>query len=170
MALTSFDNTEMRGLTVRHPYAQAIACGLKRTETRGQRSRYRGRLAIHAALGYALPLAVTDLDNVLADCRGGVDTGAVRASLEDPESWAFGKIIALAELSDCVPVEDLAPDPVERAFGDYTPGRFGWRLASVVRLPVPIPARGLQGLWPIKPEVMNILEQALSALHRQDAS
>ena len=162
MALTSFDNTEMRGLTVRHPYAQAIACGLKRTETRGQRTRYRGRLAIHAALGYAFPLAVTDLDNVLADCRAaGVDTGAVRAPLEAPESWSFGKIIAVAELSDCVPVEELAPDPVERAFGDYAPGRFGWRLAGLVRLPSPIPARGMQGLWPIRAEVMDIVEQAL---------
>jgi hypothetical protein len=45
-------------LTIRHPYAQAIACGLKKIETRGQRTRYRGRLAIRAALGHALPLAV----------------------------------------------------------------------------------------------------------------
>jgi activating signal cointegrator 1 len=147
----------MRGLTVRQPYAQAIACGLKKIETRGQRTRYRGRLAIHAALGYALPLAVTDLDNVLANCRAaGVATGAVRASLEAPESWSFGKIIAVAELSDCVPVEELAPDPVERAFGDYAPGCFGWRLAGVVRLPVPVPARGMQGLWPIRAEIMDI--------------
>src|SRR5512134_2591771 len=92
---------------------QAIACGLKKIETCGQRTRYRGRLAIHAGLGYALPPAAAALDNVLADCRGGIDIGAVRASLEDPESWAFGKIIAVAELSDCVQVEDLAPDPVE---------------------------------------------------------
>ena len=76
----------------------------------------------------------------------------------------------MAELSYCVPIEELTPDLVERAFGDYAAGRFGWRVAGVVRVPVPIPARGLQGLWPIKPEVMNILEQALSALYRQDAS
>lgn len=155
----------MRALTIRHPYAQAIVCGQKRIETRGQRTRYRGRLAIHAALGHALRLAVADLDSVLAACRAaGVDADAVRASLEAPESWSFGKIIAVTELSDCVPVEELTPDPVERAFGNYAPGRFGWRLAGVVRLPVPVAARGLQGLWPIRPEVMNILEQALSDL------
>ena len=72
----------------------------------------------------------------------------------------------MAELFDCVPVEDLGVDPVERAFGDYSPGRFGWRLASVVRLPVPVPARGMQGLWPITPETLNILEQALAFLRR----
>jgi hypothetical protein len=86
--------------------------------------------AIHAALGHALALAVADLDNVLADCRAArVDTEAIQASLEAPESWSFGKIIALAELSGCVPVEECTPDPVKPAFGDYTPGRFGWLLA-----------------------------------------
>ncbi|SUS07967.1 putative activating signal cointegrator 1 [uncultured Defluviicoccus sp.] len=160
----------MRGLTVRHPYAQAIACGLKRIETRGQRTRYRGRLAIHAALGHALPPALADLDSVLAECQAaGVDADAVRASLQTPESWAFGKVIAVAELADCLFVDQLAPDPVERAFGDYSAGRFGWVLTHLVRLPDPIPARGLQGLWPMRPEIMDLLEQALSALSRQDS-
>jgi activating signal cointegrator 1 len=161
----------LRALTVRHPYAQAIACGLKRIETRGQRTRYRGRLAIHAALGHALPLALADLDGVLAACRAaGLDIEPTRKSLQAPASWSFGKIIAGAELCDCVPVEELAPDPVERAFGDYAPGRFGWRLTSVVRLPVPIPARGMQGLWPIRPDVMNVVEQAVAALRSKDSA
>jgi hypothetical protein len=116
----------LRALTIRHPYAQAVACGLKKIETLGQGTRYRGRLAIHAALGHALPLAVADLDSVLADCRAaGADPGTVCASLKEPESWSFGKFIAVAELSDCVPVEELALDPIERAFGDYAPSAGG---------------------------------------------
>jgi hypothetical protein len=35
----------------------------------------------------------------------------------------------------------------ERAFGDYTPGRFAWLLANVKALPEPIPAKGALGLW-----------------------
>jgi hypothetical protein len=35
----------------------------------------------------------------------------------------------------------------ERAFGDYTPGRYAWILADVVPLEEPVPARGRQGLW-----------------------
>jgi activating signal cointegrator 1 len=160
----------MRGLTVRHPNAQAVACGLKSIETRGQRTRYRGRLATHAALGHALPLALADLDGVLAECRAaGLDTEAIQASLEAPESWSFGNIIAVAELVDCLPAEDLTLDPAERVFGDYAAGRFGWCLAPVVRLPDPVPARGLQGLWPVRLETMDLLEQALSALSRQDS-
>jgi len=61
--------TKVLGLTIHHPYAQAIACALKKIETRGQRTRYRGRLVIHAALGHALPPPLADLDGVLVDCR-----------------------------------------------------------------------------------------------------
>jgi len=35
----------------------------------------------------------------------------------------------------------------ERAFGDYSPGRWAWLLADVKPLTTPIPARGALGLW-----------------------
>ena len=35
----------------------------------------------------------------------------------------------------------------ELALGDYTPGRYAWKLANVQKLPEPIPAKGRQGLW-----------------------
>ncbi len=35
----------------------------------------------------------------------------------------------------------------ERAFGDYSPGRYAWLLADVRALPEPIPAKGALGLW-----------------------
>lgn len=38
----------------------------------------------------------------------------------------------------------------ERAFGNYTPGRFAWLLADVRALPEPIPARGALGLWGVR--------------------
>ena len=70
--------------------------------------------------------------------------------------------IAIAGLCDCVPVEELAPDPVERTFGDYVPARSagGWRVSCGCLSPL---RRGLQA-WRIKPEVMNILVQAVSTL------
>lgn len=36
--------------------------------------------------------------------------------------------------------------PVDH-FGNYTPGRWAWRMADVQPLPTPIPARGKQGWW-----------------------
>lgn len=35
----------------------------------------------------------------------------------------------------------------ERAFGNYTPGRFAWLLSNIRALPEAIPARGALSLW-----------------------
>lgn len=35
----------------------------------------------------------------------------------------------------------------ELAFGDYTPGRYGWMLANPILFEKPTPAKGQQGLW-----------------------
>lgn len=66
-----------------------------------------------------------------------------------------GAIIAVAQLSGCVPTDDIqdlsnwpsvkAPD--EERFGDYTPGRFAWYLRSVRPILKPIEAQGRQQLW-----------------------
>lgn len=39
------------------------------------------------------------------------------------------------------------PSLEERAFGDWSPGRYAWVLSDVVRLPQPIPTRGYQQVW-----------------------
>ena len=40
----------MKAITIWQPYAQAIALGLKKFETRSWPTKYRGKLAIHASL------------------------------------------------------------------------------------------------------------------------
>ena len=35
----------------------------------------------------------------------------------------------------------------EKCFGDWREGRFAWEFANMTMLPVPIPAKGKQGLW-----------------------
>jgi len=77
-----------------------------------------------------------------------------------PVSLPFGAIVARCELRACVPTEKLQGQPwcsygprkwdltdQERAFGDYTPGRYAWLLSDVQALPTPIPAKGQLGLW-----------------------
>jgi hypothetical protein len=39
--------------------------------------------------------------------------------------------------------------PRERAFGDYTPGRYAWLLKDVRHLPAPMAAKGKLGLWEV---------------------
>ena len=38
------------------------------------------------------------------------------------------------------------PHP-ELVFGDYSPGRWAWRIGNVEALPEPVPVRGWQGIW-----------------------
>jgi hypothetical protein len=82
-----------------------------------------------------------------------------------------GSIVAVATLVSCEPTDGADArhgggwhlvgnvegrwylTDQERAFGDYSPGRYAWLLADVRRLPVPIPARGALGLWTVPAEI-----------------
>lgn len=76
----------------------------------------------------------------------------------------------LAELVNCIPTDDLyegnpidGPSPygvtgLERALGDYTPGRYGWVLRNVRALPEPVPCRGRHGLWTPPADVLAQVE------------
>ena len=132
----------MKAITVWQPWAGALAAGIKESETRSWATKYRGPIAIHAAMrevfdGLALipvPIALKIKE-------------ALRCEWDE---MPRGAIIATGELVDCIKitpeyVATLSPD--ELALGDYTPGRYAWKLANVKRLPEPIPAKGKQGLW-----------------------
>jgi hypothetical protein len=87
-------------ITLWQPWASLVACGAKTWETRGHRTRYRGRIAIHA--GTRVP---PDGESV-----GGwlvyVQADAVRA-LDRSGAWhplPLGAIVATAELTDCCPI------------------------------------------------------------------
>lgn len=50
----------------------------------------------------------------------------------------------------------------ELAFGDYSPGRYGWLLSNPVMFDRPIPAKGSQGFWkPDEATSLLITEQLL---------
>lgn len=144
----------MKALTIWQPWAEAIATGAKRIETRSWPTNYRGPIAIHAAKKrvdehlYLGAMSATQWHAVLDGYRAG--------------PLAFGAVIAIAILKDCLRTEDIgtaALDAVrlggnggdvawtERMLGNYERGRYGWAIRYVRRLPRPIPARGAQGLW-----------------------
>jgi hypothetical protein len=141
----------MKCISLWEPWASFIARGLKRIETRGRRTLYRGELAIHAAKttkelwGYRLKLA---------------DAGVI-ASLDDPDDfpkenrdWPLGRIIAVATLTDCVPTETVRAglSRMEAALGDYGDKRFAWLLADVRPLRESFVCKGHQWLWVLPPE------------------
>ena len=62
----------------------------------------------------------------------------------------LGAIVAVCTLDDCFRfTEENTADlsEQERAFGDFTPGRYGFRLSNVRKLETPISTPGSLGLW-----------------------
>lgn len=150
----------MKAITLTQPWATLVAIGAKKIETRGWRTRYRGPLAIHAAKGFPkeaqqLAYYVEPFRTVLAQAHC-IPTQAYGMT---PENLPTGCVVATCELVECVLIEDHSTDwglrwPIteqERAFGDYTPGRYAWLLADVQPLATPVPARGALGLWNWEP-------------------
>lgn len=125
----------MKALTIWQPYAQAIAAGLKKYETRSWATRYRGPLAIHASLK---PLKAEHL--CLAASYG-------------LEKCPCGEIIVFAELTDCILMTKKLIEeqpPCEIDFGDWRPGRFAWRLDNIQIPNKRIKLSGRQGLWTLE--------------------
>lgn len=64
-----------------------------------------------------------------------------------------GMVLAVVQLVEVVPTEMALVSDRERAFGNYSPGRYAWRLDDVRALDVPVLARGALGLWEWECEV-----------------
>lgn len=131
----------MRALSLTQPWAGLVAAGIKRYETRSWRTSYRGALAIAATLNDRNGRRQLVSDAALLHvCE---QSGLV------PGAWPLGAIVAVCRLVDCVPTIDvrLPDDSVEWIAGDFSPGRYAWKLEDVRALEAPIPCRGSLGLW-----------------------
>ena len=80
-----------------------------------------------------------------------------------PKPTPKGVIVAIGRLKDCIPTEQSVPGTLEEHFGDFSFGRFAWRLVDVQPLGEPVPMTGHQGLWIIPAghvaEVMRQLQK-----------
>lgn len=151
MSTTDVQPTTIKAITLTQPWATLVAIGAKSIETRSWGTNYRGPLAIHAAKGFpgwARDFATEDeRASAILRQRGLVTIG---------EDWTIhlplGKVIATAMLRDCIRIGTgtvalMGLSAQERAFGDFTPGRYAWVLTDIIAHPEPIPARGSLGLW-----------------------
>lgn len=148
----------MKALTLTQPWASLVAFGAKKIETRSWSTNYRGPLAIHAAKG-----ATTDVIRLtfVEPFKSALNASGYRLFSQLPR----GALIATCQLVSVIPVYKITErgfyqwtgsdgrdyrfdlTEQERAFGDYTFGRYAWLLADVDELPTPVPARGALGLW-----------------------
>jgi ASCH domain. len=146
----------MKAVTLTQPWAQLVAIGGKKIETRSWNTNYRGPLAIHAAAGkYVDDYLLMKIEPFYSALR--------KAGIESRMQIPLGGIVATCELIATHRVDEMDWIPgkrgwskgsyfweaseQEKAFGDYSIGRYMWFLANIQLLPEPIPAKGALGLW-----------------------
>lgn len=141
---------EMRALTVRQPYAWAIAVGEKDVENRSRATHYRGLLAIHAAK---------------AVYREGIDDPLVLKAIAGKEfaigeaESSLGAVVAVALLAGCHHESTERPRNSCSSWG--RPGMYHWDLAGVRPLARPVPCRGKLGLWRLPGDVAQAVRAQL---------
>jgi hypothetical protein len=153
----------IRALTIWQPWATLIAIGAKPFETRSWATHYRGRLAIHASIdrrGLALCRGEAAIEHALSVAGFTLCQGCRRGLCSGADSVPLGCIVAVAELDQCWPTEAIIADGLADPFGDYSAGRFAWRLHRPEALDEPVPCKGRQGLWTPCPEVRRRIEEA----------
>lgn len=144
----------MKALTIWQPWASLI--GVKLIETRSWRTNYRGPLLICSAVKNdattARALARREIQVGLAHNLGDTLFPGPHGLLD------FGHALAVVDLVDCLPVEELADSVIRRElpFGDFSDGRFGWMLANVRKIK-PFPVTGRQGLFSV--DTRNLIEE-----------
>jgi hypothetical protein len=163
----------MKALTLTQPWATLVAIGAKRIETRSWSTNYRGPLAIHAAKGFPKWAREFTTDPVCYEAvryhRAPTERDQRPADLL--AAYPLGYMLATTRLVNVLPTEvidcennafGVSLEPLsaqERAFGDYSPGRFAWLFEDVRELKAPVLATGALGLWEWKCDGLPMLQQ-----------
>lgn len=158
---------KINAITLYQPWATLIAHGEKRFETRSWHTTHRGLLAIHAAKRPVRPKELSVHYHELL---------ARRKFRPNLHSLPLGKVLCIVWLIDVMPTEEIITHPnpqfrpphSELVFGDFSTGRFAWKLEVVKRFDTPIEARGFQGLWRWEPplHIIKSLRQGVAAYEK----
>jgi activating signal cointegrator 1 len=145
----------MKCISVWDPWATLIAIGAKGYETRSWRppeALIGERIAIHASKNQDGMRAFAQ-DKTLQRLAW---TAMHAAGIDAADPFRPGWIIATARIAFVIPTDGmLAPDvlPDEKAMGDWSPGRFAWRLTDLRTGFGPMAVRGKQGLFDVPSEL-----------------
>lgn len=170
----------MKAITLTQPWATLMAIGAKRIETRSWATSYRGELAIHAGKGlgpvggkrglYDQCYTPPFLEVLEPFMTGDWELADMIIPYIDPGLLPRGAIVAVVNLIGCEPTWSIVEDQgarratniglldwpltdLECAFGDYSPGRYGWLTTNLIALPTPVPCKGALSIWDVPAEV-----------------
>lgn len=127
----------MKALTVRQPWAQLIALGVKSIETRSWSTGFRGPLAVHA--GRALPpKGDLHIGDYTVMWNGDDTWGMARhRPTYDQSTWVrrlpLGAVVAVADLVDVVPMVEMFDTDAPSVIGPA--GDHWWHFPADERHP-----------------------------------
>lgn len=122
----------MKVLTIKQPWAELIIDGYKKYEFRGWKTKYRGKILIHAGMSLEKDMMIRFKDYNL--------------------DYTLGAIIGEADLVDCILVdkkfnEELRNiDPIVYGRSNHVEN-YAWKLDNIIKYDKPIPCKGQLGLW-----------------------
>lgn len=168
----------MKAIPLYQPWAQLVAMGWKRVETRSWPAPIAivgERVAIHATktgltkgderdvlAGDHFREAFSQLYPDLAGPDGDLDVWTLQERLPRGAVVALARVVRTTQITVETAETLRLRHPAEHAFGLYTPGRWAWVLADIQALPEPIPAKGHQGIFEIPDEDLGIYPAQLT--------
>lgn len=122
----------MKVLTIKEPWATLIIDGYKKYEFRSWKTKYRGKILIHAGMSLEKDMLKRFKDYNL-ECR-------------------CGEIIGEAELTDCILVDEDFNEKLRNidkiVYGKSNHvEKYAWKLENIKKYRHPIKIKGKLGLW-----------------------
>ena len=142
------ESMTFQALTLWQPWASLLIGGCKRFETRGWAPKAtRFWCAIHAAAkapATSIPESFIPAGFVdaAAECLHGM-------GYECMAELPLGSMIGLVLWETIRPTTELLKHANEKdiLFGDWSAGRYAWKVNKIFRFAEPVPATGRQRLW-----------------------
>jgi len=139
----------MKALSLHQPWATLVILGIKRLETRAWQTDHTGRLAIHASRTFSPAgrqlFRQAPFRSLLAEAGFALEGDLPRGAL-------LGTVL----LQRCLRTEEMDLDAladVDRAVGNFGPGRWVWFLEQPEPFVRPISYRGKLGVFSVPEEL-----------------
>jgi len=170
----------MKAISLTQPWAHLVMLGAKQWETRSWSTTYRGQIAIHASKNYPGSAQSMEREPFYKEAL------YLNGWQYTYPSLSCGRIIALAEIVDCQPTENFRQEGFTRRdsdppyryieipdsefrFGDFSAGRFAFKLEKILRIPQ-IECKGALGIWNVPDLIAAQILDDLKHLQREEAS
>lgn len=156
----------MKALTLWNPWAQLIALGEKKVETRPWAPPSTMSIGEQFAICSAATFPWTHKDWMTRwPFNDALAKHGITADNETHVNMPRGCVVAVATLAAVERTEQSRKrvSDQELEFGNYEDGRFAWWLRDVIRLPEPVPCRGYQKMWRLPANVEAAVREQVAA-------